>query len=230
MALDILGISLDARDYEGAVNSINRDIMEKVRNNSSFYAAQMNRIRSMENPTEQKEARKNMKAGYNENKRRIRAEKRLLNETLRSRLEVLDNIESLLNDLVEGGRAALSRKTEEETYRRIDIVRNSIEDVADKPVDINNKDLGKMNWFKKFASSPLGSFDYMAQRVGRKFLNGDGYIYQRFVKGQEGTIAAENELAKNRDRFRKTFANKVNETLTAYCLIAINVLRNLEFI
>lgn len=211
MALDILGISLDARDYEGAVNSINRDIMEKVRNNSSFYAAQMNRIRSMENPTEQKEARKNMKAGYNENKRRIRAEKRLLNETLRSRLEVLDNIESLLNDLVEGGRAALSRKTEEETYRRIDIVRNSIEDVADKPVDINNKDLGKMNWFKKFASSPLGSFDYMAQRVGRKFLNGDGYIYQRFVKGQEGTIAAENELAKNRDRFRKTFANKVNE-------------------
>ena len=211
MALDILGISLDARDYEGAVNSINRDIMEKVRNNSSFYAAQMNRIRSMENPTEQKEARKNMKAGYNENKRRIRAEKRLLNETLRSRLEVLDNIESLLNDLVEGGRAALSRKTEEETYRRIDIVRNSIEGVADKPVDINNKDLGKMNWFKKFASSPLGSFDYMAQRVGRKFLNGDGYIYQRFVKGQEGTIAAENELAKNRDRFRKTFANKVNE-------------------
>lgn len=211
MALDILGISLDARDYEGAVNSINRDIMEKVRNNSSFYAAQMNRIRSMENPTEQKEARKNMKAGYNENKRRIRAEKRLLNETLRSRLEVLDNIESLLNDLVEGGRAALSRKTEEETHRRIDIVRNSIEDVADKPVDINNKDLGKMNWFKKFASSPLGSFDYMAQRVGRKFLNGDGYIYQRFVKGQEGTIAAENELAKNRDRFRKTFANKVNE-------------------
>lgn len=211
MALDILGISLDARDYEGAVNSINRDIMEKVRNNSSFYAAQMNRIRSMENPTEQKEARKNMKAGYNENKRRIRAEKRLLNETLRSRLEVLDNIESLLNDLVEDGRAALSRKTEEETYRRIDIVRNSIEDVADKPVDINNKDLGKMNWFKKFASSPLGSFDYMAQRVGRKFLNGDGYIYQRFVKGQEGTIAAENELAKNRDRFRKTFANKVNE-------------------
>lgn len=211
MALDILGISLDARDYEGAVNSINRDIMEKVRNNSSFYAAQMNRIRSMENPTEQKEARKNMKAGYNENKRRIRAEKRLLNETLRSRLEVLDNIESLLNELVEGGRAALSRKTEEETYRRIDIVRNSIEDVADKPVDINNKDLGKMNWFKKFASSPLGSFDYMAQRVGRKFLNGDGYIYQRFVKGQEGTIAAENELAKNRDRFRKTFANKVNE-------------------
>lgn len=211
IALDILGISLDARDYEGAVNSINRDIMEKVRNNSSFYAAQMNRIRSMENPTEQKEARKNMKAGYNENKRRIRAEKRLLNETLRSRLEVLDNIESLLNELVEGGRAALSRKTEEETYRRIDIVRNSIEDVADKPVDINNKDLGKMNWFKKFASSPLGSFDYMAQRVGRKFLNGDGYIYQRFVKGQEGTIAAENELAKNRDRFRKTFANKVNE-------------------
>ena len=211
MALDILGISLDARDHEGAVNSINRDIMEKVRNNSSFYAAQMNRIRSMENPTEQKEARKNMKAGYNENKRRIRAEKRLLNETLRSRLEVLDNIESLLNDLVEGGRAALSRKIEEETYRRIDIVRNSIEDVADKPVDINNKDLGKMNWFKKFASSPLGSFDYMAQRVGRKFLNGDGYIYQRFVKGQEGTIAAENELAKNRDRFRKTFANKVNE-------------------
>lgn len=211
MALDILGISLDARDYEGAVNSINRDIMEKVRNNSSFYAAQMNRIRSMENPTEQKEARKNMKAGYNENKRRIRAEKRLLNETLRSRLEVLDNIESLLNELVAGGRAALSRKTEEETYRRIDIVRNSIEDVADKPVNINNKDLGKMNWFKKFVSSPLGSFDYMAQRVGRKFLNGDGYIYQRFVKGQEGTIAAENELAKNRDRFRKTFGNKVNE-------------------
>ena len=211
MALDILGISLDARDYEGAVNSINRDIMEKVRNNSSFYAAQMNRIRSMENPTEQKEARKNMKAGYNENKRRIRAEKRLLNETLRSRLEVLDNIESLLNELVAGGRAALSRKTEEETYRRIDIVRNSIEDVADKPVNINNKDLGKMDWFKKFVSSPLGSFDYMAQRVGRKFLNGDGYIYQRFVKGQEGTIAAENELAKNRDRFRKTFGNKVNE-------------------
>lgn len=211
MALDILGISLDARDYEGAVNSINRDIMEKVRNNSSFYATQMNRIRSMENPTEQKEARKNMKAGYNENKRRIRAEKRLLNEALRSRLEVLDNIESLLNELVAGGRAALSRKTEEETYRRIDIVRNSIEDVADKPVNINNKDLGKMNRFKKFVSSPLGSFDYMAQRVGRKFLNGDGYIYQRFVKGQEGTIAAENELAKNRDRFRKTFGNKVNE-------------------
>lgn len=215
MALDILGISLDARDYEGAVNSINRDIMEKVRNNSSFYAAQMNRIRSMENPTEQKEARKNMKAGYNENKRRIRAEKRLLNETLRSRLEVLDNIESLLNDLVEGGRAALSRKTEEETYRRIDIVRNSIEDVADKPVDMSNT---KKNWLKetkewliKHASAPLGSFDYMAQRVGRKFLNGDGYIYQRFVKGPEGTIAAENELAKNRDRFRKTFGNKVKE-------------------
>lgn len=215
MALDILGISLDARDYEGAVNSINRDIMEKVRNNSSFYAAQMNRIRSMENPTEQKEARKNMKAGYNENKRRIRAEKRLLNETLRSRLEVLDNIESLLNDLIEGGRAALSRKTEEETYRRIDIVRNSIEDVADKPVDMSNT---KKNWLKetkewliKHASAPLGSFDYMAQRVGRKFLNSDGYIYQRFVKGPEGTIAAENELAKNRDRFRKTFGNKVKE-------------------
>lgn len=215
MALDILGISLDARDYKGAVNSINRDIMEKVRNNSSFYAAQMNRIRSMENPTEQKEARKNMKAGYNENKRRIRAEKRLLNETLRSRLEVLDNIESLLNELVEGGRAALSRKTEEETYRRIDIVRNSIEDVADKPVDMSNT---KKNWLKetkewliKHASAPLGSFDYMAQRVGRKFLNSDGYIYQRFVKGPEGTIAAENELAKNRDRFRKTFGNKVKE-------------------
>lgn len=215
MALDILGISLDARDYEGAVNSINRDIMEKVRNNSSFYAAQMNRIRSMENPTEQKEARKNMKAGYNENKRRIRAEKRLLNETLRSRLEVLDNIESLLNELVAGGRAALSRKTEEETYRRIDIVRNSIEDVADKPVDMSNT---KKNWLKetkewliKHASAPLGSFDYMAQRVGRKFLNSDGYIYQRFVKGPEGTIAAENELAKNRDRFRKTFGNKVKE-------------------
>ena len=215
MALDILGISLDAREYERDVNSINRDIMGKVRNNSSFYAAQMNRIRSMENPTEQKEARKNMKAGYNENKRRIRAEKRLLNETLRSRLEVLDNIESLLNELVEGGRAALSRKTEEETYRRIDIVRNSIEDVADKPVDMSNT---KKNWLKetkewliKHASAPLGSFDYMAQRVGRKFLNSDGYIYQRFVKGPEGTIAAENELAKNRDRFRKTFGNKVKE-------------------
>lgn len=208
-ALNIIKNSLESRKYDRAAENTLVEIEAKLRNNSQLYRNMSGK--GVVDKGDAKERRSRAKEIIAENKRQIVCFRRLYNEIRRSQLDVLKSTQEQLTELINGGKDALRKMTEEEIERGRSIIRNSLDDVIDKPVDINNMKAGEMNFLKKFFSAPLGSFDYMAQRIGRKFFNGEGYIYQYFVKGENGTIACENTYAKGIRRFRDTFEAKTKE-------------------
>lgn len=208
-ALNIIKNSLESRKYDRAAENTLVEIEAKLRNNSQLYRNMSGK--GVVDKGDAKERKSRAKEIIAENKRQIVCFRRLYNEIRRSQLDVLKSTQEQLTELINGGKDALRKMTEEEIERGRSIIRNSLDDVIDKPVDINNMKAGEMNFLKKFFSAPLGSFDYMAQRIGRKFFNGEGYIYQYFVKGENGTIACENTYAKGIRRFRDTFEAKTKE-------------------
>lgn len=210
-ALNIIKNFLEVRKYDRAVENTLSEIEAKLRNNSHLYRNMTQRGKGVTDKGDAKEMRSRTKEIIAENKRQIVCLRKLYNEIRRSQLDVLKSTQEQLTELINDGKAALRKMTEEEMERGRSIIRNSLDDVADKPVDINNMKASEMNLLKKFFSAPLGSFDYMAQRIGRKFLNGEGYIYQYFVKGESGMLACENVYAQGRRYFRDTFEAKTRE-------------------
>lgn len=208
-ALNIIKNSLESRKYDRAAENTLSEIEAKLRNNSQLYRNMSGK--GAVDKGDAKKRRSRAKEIIAENKRQILCFRRLYNEIRRSQLDVLKSTQEQLTELINGGKDALRKMTEEEIERGRSIIRNSLDDVIDKPVDINNMKADEMNFLKKFFSAPLGSFDYMAQRIGRKFFNGEGYIYQYFVKGENGTIACENTYAKGIRHFRDTFEAKTKE-------------------
>lgn len=208
-ALNIIKNSLESRKYDRAAENTLSEIEAKLRNNSQLYRNMSGK--GVVDKGEAKERRSRAKEIIAENKRQIVCFRRLYNEIRRSQLDVLKSTQEQLTELINGGKDALRKMTEEEIERGRSIIRNSLDDVIDKPVDIDNMKADEMNFLKKFFSAPLGSFDYMAQRIGRKLFNGEGYIYQYFVKGENGTVACENTYAKGIRHFRDTFEAKTKE-------------------
>lgn len=210
-ALNIIKSFLKVRKYDRGVENTLSEIEAKLRNNSKLYRNMTERGKGIADKGEAKEMRSRVKEIIAENKRQIVCLRKLYNEIRRSQLDVLKSTQEQLTELINDGKDALRKMTEEEIERGRSIIRNSLDDVIDKPIDINNMKADEMNFLKKFFSAPLGSFDYMAQRIGRKFFNGEGYIYQHFVKGENGTIACENTYAQGIRYFRDTFDAKAKE-------------------
>lgn len=105
------------------------------------------------------------------------------------------NLIDIVKDLVEEGKSSLVNKIQEENNRKYDILHGVITDImGDKQIPTDQqkqKDQQQEGKLKKFFSSQLHSFEYLAKRINENSLGEDGWFYNYFVKGKNGVMQAE---------------------------------------
>ena len=104
----------------------------------------------------------------------------------------------MMETLMDEGRNSLKQKTDAALLRRCEMIKNACADVRNKSnqVDFNrgsNPDIKDNPVWKMLINAPIGSFEYMAQRLGQTGKAGkDSWIYQHFVMGKDGVQEAFN--------------------------------------
>lgn len=201
-ALNILSAIQTNKKHDYEIDAIEIDKQKLILNNSDLF-----RKRIGKNDTE----RKRITEQINENYRRIMAYDRLVNDIRTMQVKQMGITIEQLNELIGNGKNSLMRKTEEEIKRKRELVGKAIRSVEGKPIDIFKENQNTENWAKKFFSAPLGSFEYMCRRVNTKTLGKDGFLYKRFIEGDEGTLKAYDTYVEGMKEFRNRLDEKCKE-------------------
>lgn len=113
-------------------------------------------------------------------------------DVIRRNGELIDTVKGL----IEEGKDSLYNQVEAEKNRKYDLLHNMLGDIVGTnsiPTDKNKeKEQQTENKMKKLFSAQLHSFEYMAKRINENTLGEDGWFYNRFVKGKDGVMEAEN--------------------------------------
>ena len=122
--------------------------------------------------------------------------------------DIVERVGGVLGESVE--RAKAWREAEK---RRVEeIHHNANSDMQGRPCDEHHKE-SKMqkianNSFVRFLLAPLGTFDQMLRMFGSKSVNGEGYLYNRYMRGWVDATEKEYTGYKNA---LKTLDGKVSE-------------------
>lgn len=181
-ALNIISATITNKKHDYEIRDIELRIQKMVLNNSDLYRER--------GGLKDEVKRKRINEKIKENHRQIGAMERLINDTRSMQVQQMQMTIDQLNELISNGKNSLLRKTEDEMKRKRMLIGNAIRSVEGKPINIEDKELNKERTLKKFFSAPMGSFNYMCQRVNTKTFGKDGFLYKRFVEGNEGTMRA----------------------------------------
>jgi len=106
------------------------------------------------------------------------------------------NLIDVVKELIEEGKSSLQNKIEAENNHKYEVLHGVITDIAgDKQIPTDQqkqKDQQEEKKLKKFFSSQLHSFEYLAKRINENSLGEDGFFYNYFIKGKNGVMEAEN--------------------------------------
>lgn len=122
---------------------------------------------------------------------------------------ITNSIETL-EGLMDNGRNNLKQKIDEEIMHRIHVMKNSFNDVRNRKTFNDNakKDAGG---FDDALRSDLFSFEHMCKAIVQNGFGKDGFIYEYFVKGKDGVMAAYNVQQTGLREQKKTLNDKVRE-------------------
>ena len=150
-------------------------------------------------------------------KDKIKANEALLADAINQQAFDIQEGINMLETLMDEGRNSLKQKTDAALLRRCEMIKNACADVRNKKnqVDFNrgsNPDIKKNPVWKMFINSPVGSFEYMAQRLGQTGKAGkDSWIYQHFVMGKDGIMEAFNTYQRGLREQKDQLNDKVTE-------------------
>lgn len=201
-ALNILQGVITNKKHDGEIEGIEVDKQKLILNNSDLY-----RKRIGKNETE----RKRLTEQINENHRRIVAYDRLMNDIRFTQVKQMEMTIEELNELISNGKNSLMRRMEEEMKRKRELVGGAIRSVEGKKIDIFDDKAKKEQWFKKFFSAPLGSFEYMCKRVNTRTFGKDGFLYKHFIAGNDGVLKAYDTYIIGMKEFRDRLNDKCEE-------------------
>lgn len=201
-ALNILQGIFTNRKHDAGIEGVEIDKQKLILNNSDLYKKRLGK-----NETE----RKRLTEQINENHRRIVAYDRLVNDIRSTQVKQMEMTVEELNELISNGRNNLLRRKEKEMQRKRELIGGAIRSVEGKPIDIFKKNQSKEHWAKKFFSAPMGSFEYMCKRVNTKTLGRDGFLYKRFIAGNEGVLKAYDTYISGMKELRTRLDDKCGE-------------------
>ena len=138
------------------------------------------------------------------------------NDAIRqNKIERAEAYQSLIEQMGDTLSASVERAKlwrEAEKQRVEDIHHNANSDMEGRPTDEHHKDdrVQKManNSFTRFLLAPLGTFDQMLRMFGKKNVRGEGYLWNRYMRGW--VEASEKEYTGYRDAL-KVLDAKVSE-------------------
>jgi hypothetical protein len=131
-----------------------------------------------------------------------------------------------VSGLINTGRSRLADIVRKDIERRRKIAREAIEAVKYKPVlsqaeekekEKNRKlwdrikDFTQENGVKEFFLAPQGNFDFMLKYIDYNHPMGEGRLYKRFMKSDEGVFAANDNFYRGLKEFRGAVRDKAEE-------------------
>lgn len=157
-------------------------------------------------------------------KDKIKANEALLVDALEQQAFDIQEGINMLETLMDEGRNSLKQKTDAALLRRCEMIKNAWADVRNKRKQVNynrgsNPDIKDNPVWKMFINAPIGSFEYMAQRLGQTGKYGvptgkagkDSWIYQHFVTGKDGVMEAFNTYQRGLREQKDQLNEKVTE-------------------
>ncbi|MDL2323438.1 hypothetical protein LJC52_05570, partial [Bacteroidales bacterium OttesenSCG-928-A17] len=131
-----------------------------------------------------------------------------------------------LNSLITNGRSKLAEQKRKELERRNVIAREAVGAVKDKPVlsQAAEKERSKLDKFKEFLQtnklkelflSPQGNLNFMLKYIDRNHPMGEGKLYKRFMKSEEGAVQANENYYLGEREFRKEIKEKAEKIFDA---------------
>ena len=149
-------------------------------------------------------------------KEKIKANESLLADALEQQAFDIQEGINMLETLMDEGRNSLKQKVDAALLRRSEMIRNACADVRNKKNEVNynrgEKDVKRNPTWKMFVNAPIGSFEYLAQRLGQTGKAGkDSWIYQHFVMGKEGIMEAFNTYQRGLREQKDQLNAKVTE-------------------
>lgn len=138
-------------------------------------------------------------------------------------IKLMNEVTNELSEIIKEGKSRLAMRKEALAARRIEIVRMGIEAVKDKGIKPLNSDLTAKEKFEKwydnswlkgftdFLTAPLNSFNFMLKFIDRNHRIGEGELYNRFMKSEEGALAANNRLHEGLTAYNNAIEEKIKE-------------------
>ena len=165
---------------------------------------------------------KALKKAYWQRKTAIKALRAERNEVHSFLNKTYDDAIRELNALVNTGRSKLREQEEARIRHRNEIIREAIDAVKDKPIPTQGEEKERTRWDKlkeslknngavQFFLSPQGSFNFMLKYIDRNHPMGEGTLYKRFMKSDEGVYAAHDAFYKGEREFRREVQEKAEE-------------------
>lgn len=103
------------------------------------------------------------------------------------RIEAFHNLAARLAGAMQGSIESAKKFRERELERVKNIHHFANSDMQGRPVNAHRVDNWKQkvmnNPFLRFLFNPLGTFDQMLRMIGNKSVNGEGYLYNHFMRG-----------------------------------------------
>lgn len=142
-------------------------------------------------------------------------------EAQKARSEALSRVIELFQGVINGGKESLQAKVQAEAEKRMMLIREAVRSVSggkgvsdgqSREGQDKQKDNTKQGVVTMAISAPLGSFDYMCQKIDTEGGQGkDGWIYRRFVSGEEGAMEANNTYLTGVEEQMDVLNKKVGE-------------------
>ena len=178
----------------------------------------------------------------------IRGMEGVIRESNNNTLDEMITFENSLATLINEGRANLREKIEAERKRRNEFIRNAVHDVSGsssvpQTVNTGKKDEnGKLPWYKAWYANAISSFDYMLQKVATRTMGKDSWLYQQFMLGPEGVMAANDTYTQGLQQakdilddkawefFGKDYKSAMQENSKVKTVDGVEIVANPEFV
>ena len=209
-ALDRMGSSSGSIADEAALEHVGLLIAKQYAENVTNSKAEEKALReSIEQAKAEKDAGLMTPEAY---RQYVAATEDAIRENKLERVEALRELSEQLGGVLGESIERAKEWREAEKQRVEDIQHNANSDMAGRPTDEHHKDsrLQKIanNSFVRFMLAPLGTFDQMLRVFGNKNVRGEGYLWNRYMRGW--VEATEKEYTGYRDAIN-VLDNKVSE-------------------
>lgn len=179
----------DFNEAEKAAIEFEHEIDKKAAEASDLY-------RQMRQSGISNEEKEDLKQKYSEAKRIIAAMQQSLIEQKQIQAEKTKSFAEDLKEYIANGHAKYKEELEMQKERKKELVRKAMHDITGtgkRPQSVNT---GKENksekpaWYKWIFDGSLSSLDYMLKKVSTRTFGRDSWLYQHFISGPNGVIAA----------------------------------------
>ena len=206
----LYGVQIIEESKEQAieVNKIERSIADKWK---EVYALR----EKLKDEALSRDEKKDVRDEINAVITRISAEKGLLADALQSEAESVQHSVDAMEELMDDGRNNLKKRVDAQLMHRMEILKGAFSDIRvegkEPNYNLGERTLKETPSIKIPLTCNIGSFEYMCKRISQSGTSGeDGWIYQHFVKGDNGVMAAYNTY----ERGLKQQKDQLNEKVT----------------